>query len=378
MKIAHIVCSFPPYRGGMGNSVYSYAKVLAERGHDITVITPDYGGEEEIKKEGFGLMRLKPFFKYGNAALLPQILFRLDPYEVVHLHYPFYGTAEFVILKKIFSKKKIKLIVHYHMDTIAGGVKGFIFKISRLFFLPLAVKYADRVICTSVDYIENSDVAELYEIYHDKFSAVPLGVDAEKFGKVRMPADGAGGNGGKKTILFVGGLDKAHYFKGLDILMLAFAKVIDNNKYNLSIVGNGDLLPQYEKTVDKLGLNGSVDFLTGVSDHDLPDYYQKADVVVLPSINKSEAFGLVLLEAMAAGKPVIASNIPGVRSVFKDGYEGLLARSGDADDLAAKLELILENGALAEKMGEAGEKTVRERYTWGKACDELELIYNSL
>lgn len=381
MRIAHIVCTFPPYKGGMGNSAYQLCNSLAERGHEVVVITPDYesgNDKQAFVKEKFKTLRLRPFFQYGNAAFIPQIFFALNNFKIIHLHYPFFGAACFVLLKKIIAGKKIKLVVHYHMDPLSGGLKGIAFKFSQLFILPLIIRYADAAVCSSFDYLENSDAAGLFKKYRQKFSAVPFGVDLKKFKEddEAKKEDDLGGGG--KYVLFVGGLDRAHYFKGLDVLFQALAKILANNKYYLAVVGSGDLQEYYKELAEKLGISSVVKFFDKVSDKDLPAFYYQADVVVLPSINKGEAFGLVLLEAMASGKPVIASNIPGVRSVFHDGVEGLLVEPGDIDDLAEKLKIILADRKLAEKMGEAGKKIVEEKYTWEKAAEMLEKIYNSL
>jgi glycosyltransferase involved in cell wall biosynthesis len=99
-------------------------------------------------------------------------------------------------------------------------------------------------------------------------------------------------------------------------------------------------------------------------------------VVVLPSINQGEAFGLVLLEAMACSKPVIASNLPGVRSVFKNGNQGLLVKPGDVKDLVKKIKVILTDDQLAKRMGRAGRSLVINKYTWDKVGRRLDIIYH--
>lgn len=381
MRIAHVICTFPPYRGGMGNSAYQLGASLAGRGYDVTVITPDYGieaGGQASVKEKFKTLRLRPFFQYGNAAFIPRIFFALNNFEIIHLHYPFFGAACLVLLKKIIAGKKIKLVVQYHMDPLAAGFKGIVFKFSQLFILPLIIRYADAAVCSSFDYLENSDAAGLFKKYRQKFSVVPFGVDLKKFEKNNGTEKKDDLRSEEKHILFVGGLDRAHYFKGLDILFQSLAKILANNKYYLAVVGSGDLQEYYKELAEKLGISSAVKFFDKVEDGDLPVFYHQADVVVLPSINKGEAFGLVLLEAMASGKPVIASNIPGVRSVFHDGIEGLLVASGDIGDLAEKLKIILADNELAEKMGEAGKKLVKEKYTWEKAAESLEDIYKKL
>lgn len=366
MKIAHIVCTFPPYRGGMGNSAHAFADTLAQRGHKVTVFTTGRKREKDAD-ELFKVDRLISSFKYGNAAILPQIIWKTNGFDVIHLHYPFYGTAIFILLKKIFSRR-MKLIVHYHMDTVAGGIKGLIFKLSAKLVLPGLVKRAHAVTCGSLDYIENSNIRNLYEKYKDKFVETKFGVDLEIF----KPDNKGRAN---KKILFVGGLDKAHYFKGVDILLRAFKEVFRDFGCELTIVGDGDMRACYMHIAQELRVFDYCYFASGIPRADLPKFYNECYALVLPSVNKSEAFGLVLLEALASGKPVIASNLPGVRSVFENGKQGLLIEPNNYQDLAEKLKTLLGDAELAQKMGEEGRKLAEQEYSWDKVGERLEEAY---
>ncbi|MBU4257043.1 glycosyltransferase, partial [Patescibacteria group bacterium] len=181
----------------------------------------------------------------------------------------------------------------------------------------------------------------------------------------------------EKIILFVGGLDKAHYFKGVEILIKAFSELADGN-CRLLIIGRGELREKYEKQAEELGV-GRIEFISDVvSDSELAGYYQKADVFVMPSINKGEAFGMVLLEAMACAVPVIASNLPGVRNVFQNGVQGLLIEPGDADDLKNKMELMLSDNGKRREMGRAGRKLAEEKYSREKAGERMEEVYKHI
>lgn len=400
MKIAHLVCAFPPLRGGMGNGAYQFAQILSKIGYQVTVFTPLYGYAgvffkkrksnddsaseglcgvdnktttdftRDLKDKRFNIVMLKPFLKYGHAAFLPQLFWRLRSFDIVHLHYPFYGAAEIVLLKKIFSGKKMKLIVHYHMDTVGDGLKGFIFKFHRLIVLPLLIRLADIITCASIDYIKHSNLSGYFEKYGGKFRQTLFGVDLNQF----QPREDIFKQK-EKTILFVGGLDRAHYFKGLDNLLKAVSKLKINN-WNLAIVGDGDLRPRYENLCRLLNIDKKVKFVGSVGPEKLVEYYNNCYVLVLPSVDKSEAFGLVLLEAMASGKPVIASNLPGVRSVFKNGVHGLTVKPGDVSDLVSKLKALLSYEKLAKDMGRAGRELVEKKYSWDKVGERLDLIYH--
>lgn len=380
MKIAQIVCTFPPYQGGIGNSVYNISESLADLGHEVTVFTPDYNykNEDEFHQhEGkFKIERLKPLFKYGNAAFIPQLVWKLKGFDIVHLHYPFYGAIKPILLSWLLSGGKMKLILQYIMDSRAKGVKGAIFNLYSLLALPLLARASKLITCASFDYIKHSDLKKYYQAKPDKFRQILFGVNLEQFVTYH---DNKNKQRENKIILFVGGLDKAHYFKGLENLFKALAIIIKSQKLSstiLKVVGRGDLLPYYKDRVRNLGLGENVKFYEKVGNSKLVDFYNYSDCLVLPSINKAEAFGLVLLEAMACSTPVVASDLPGVRGVFKNGREGLIARPGDINDLANKIKAILSDKKMAESMGLAGRQLVESKYTWAKVAKRLDSIYH--
>jgi glycosyltransferase involved in cell wall biosynthesis len=197
-----------------------------------------------------------------------------------------------------------------------------------------------------------------------KIVEIPFSVDTARFKPADTSQSRGGDCDGAFKILFVGGLDKAHYFKGINVLLDALS-LLDKDKENwqMEVVGGGDCQTQYENRARELGLSDKVIFSGMATDEELPKKYQAADCFVLPSINKGEAFGIVLLEAMATGLPMIASDLPGVRKVFTGGQEGLLARPGDAEDLKEKIKYLMENSARRAEMGERARKLAEEKYS---------------
>jgi len=175
----------------------------------------------------------------------------------------------------------------------------------------------------------------------------------------------------EKIILFVGGLDKAHYFKGVEFLIRSVKHISSSRAFKVVIAGRGELQKQYRELSEQIGVKNRVMFTGGVSDDYLVKLYQMSYVTVLPSIDQSEAFGIVLVESMASGAPVIASNLPGVRSVFEDGISGLVSRVGDEKDLAEKISFLLNNSEKHKQMSDEGIKLVKEKYDWNKIGDKL-------
>jgi len=377
MKLAYLVCSFPPYHGGMGNSALQLALAVAQHQHQVSVFTPDYGNDrlqdsnQPPSFEGIEVFRLKPWLNYGNAAWLPQLTKRLLKYDIIHLHYPFYGAVLAVLLVKLF-KPKVKLIIHYHMDTKAPGFKGLIFKVYRYGFFPLIFQVADFVTCASLDYIKHSDIATYANRHIRKFAQIPFGVDLNRFQRGAAPST-------NHQLLFVGGLDEAHYFKGVEVLIDALALVNTKERdWNLKIVGRGNLKDSYESYARSLGLETQISFIDDADNESLAQLYQNSRCLILPSINRNEAFGLVLLEAMATGRPVIASNLPGVRNVFRNGQDGYLVKPGQARDLADKILKILQHDELCDRLGNSAYHYATTYYSWTNAGQKLDELYHRI
>jgi len=391
MRIAHLVTVFPPYKSGIGNACYQQVIGLTKLGHEVTVFTPDYGrGKFEIlnpkfetnpndQNPKFKTIYLKPILKYGNAALVPGVTKELNNFDVIHLHYPFIGATEALL----FSKIKKPLVIQYHMDLGVPKVLSFLIKPYNLLVAKNIFKKADKILVSSYDYVESfGPMSNFFKKNKEKFIEIPYGVDTEFFKPGEKNRDLLKKYNlleSDKIILFVGGLDQAHYFKGVSLLLEAvgnFKFQIPN--FKLIIVGKGNLETKYEKMAENLGIKEKVIFTGEVSDNDLPDYYNLADIFVLPSINRSESFGIVLLEAMACGKPCIASNLPGVRTVVDDGETGFLVEPKNVDDLVKKIKSLLESENLLKKMGEAGRKKVEEKYNQNKIIKKIEEGYELL
>ncbi len=351
MKIAHLVCAYPPYPGGIGQSAARFAALLSKH-HDITTFTLKPQGSPLNTDEG--IIYLNPKIRAGHGGLTFSLWRHLKNYEAIFLHYPFFGADLIVWLFLKFHPQK-KLFIHYHMDTTELSS---LFKIiawpSRLIKKSLFQR-AEKVSAASLDYLSHSQIGPFVSLWPEKFLAIPFGLDTDLY-RPKLPAETPGLKAktkkivdfvthnfikrGRVNLLFVGGLDSAHYFKGVDILLQALAQLRFKH-WRLTIVGDGDLRKSYEAQAQALGLEKNINFVGRLSETDLIRTYQNSDLFILPSINSHEAFGLVLTEAMACGVPVIASNLPGVRTVFRNEVDGLLSTPRDIDDLAEKIALLV-------------------------------------
>ena len=376
MKIAQIVSTFPPYHGGIGNVAYCLSDHLSRLKYEVTVFTPMKKWSDFDYKSFFKIHHLVPQVFYGNAAVVFQLLYRCFNYDIIHFHYPFLGACLPIYFLKKIRGKKVKLIFHYHMDLVGQGWRKFIFQIYNIFFLRCLVSIADQVIYTSVDYLKSSIIMPYFEKSPQKFVEIPNGVDIEYFSPQpksprlvkRYSLEG------KKVVLFVGGLDSSHYFKGINILLKA-VQLIGRSDFKLIIVGDGDLRPVYQDLAEDFGLSDQVIFTGYIVDEELVKYYNLCDVFVLPSIDKSEAFGMVLLEAMSCAKPVIASDLPGVRQVVDKKVNGRLFKPKDIENLAEQLKKLLDNEAEGKSYGLAGRKKVEANYSWDIVVQQVIKLY---
>jgi glycosyltransferase involved in cell wall biosynthesis len=363
MKIAQVTAVFPPYRSGIGQVAYQYAKGLNASNEKVEVFTVDFGLKQNF---AFNCHYLQAWPRWGKAGFCPQLLWQLDKFDVVQLHYPAFGLAEITCLWRFLNKNK-KLFLFYHHDLVGQGKLGKFFWLYQKLVLPIILRLADVILVSSFDYIEHSLIKKYYQQNKEKFVALPFGAD-----EIFIPSAEKIIN--KKNILFVGGLDKNHYFKGVDNLILACSRLTAKD-WRLFIVGSGELAENYKNLARELKIQDNIVFTGTQTDDELVKLFQQAYVFCLPSIDKTEAFGIVLLEAMACGTPVIASNLPGVRSVVTDNQTGFLVKPNDVTDLTEKLELILLAEDKQKNLSQNAQNNVRDFYRWPKIIKNLRDIY---
>jgi glycosyltransferase involved in cell wall biosynthesis len=312
--------------------------------------------------------RIPAVLSIGNAGVMPSLYSRLKGFDLVHLHYPFFGGAEPVIVRKALRHDQ-GLVMTYHMDANASGLRGAIFEAHKQVLFPWIVNRCDRILVSSKDYYASSALAQISSV-SDRVEIHPFGVDQKTF------FSGNGSVSNVPVLLFVGGLDRAHYFKGLPVLFEALKDL--SQPFRLVIVGSGDMKETYASLVQMRHLEDRVTFVGSVSEKELPEYYRTADLHVFPSTRRAEAFGLVALEAAASGIPTIASGLPGVRSVVLDGETGLLVPPEDVQALKQAIELLLTRTDLREQLGRSARKHAEAHFAWEPLITNLEQTYKSV
>lgn len=374
LRIAQITATFPPYHGGTGNVCYYNSRELGKLGHQVHVFTRTLKGlPAQEKGEGFMVHRLRPLIRIGNAPVLPGLLKELRGFDIIHLHYPFFG-GELSALSAVLHG--VPLVITYHQDVLLTGVLGVVENILSHTTGRMTLRSAAKLLFTSTDYATYSNARPLLKGREAIIGELPNGVDITIFtpGVPRLDLLARYKLEPQNRIaLLVAALDRPHYFKGVNVFLDAMELLPPS--YKGLIVGEGELRQEYEKHAEELGIKSRITFVGRVSQEELPDYYRLAHITILPSTTRGEAFGMVLLESLACGIPVIATDMPGVRTVVEPGRDGLLVTPGDLIQLSQAIEQLLESDALRQTMGIQGRARVEEHYNWLSLISRLEKIY---
>lgn len=377
LRIAHLTATFPPYPGGAGNTAFRFAKGQADRGHRVEVFTAAAEGEAP-DPGGAVVHRIDPVMAIGNAPLIPAVA-AIEGFDVVHIHYPFIFGSELTLLGRLTRRRRRQaLLVHYKNRLIAKGARQVPFEAYEHTVAPLLARAADRICVLSPDHA--ASVSYLRRIArHDpsKLVEMPNGVDATLFAP---GTDEAGVRAGEDipanavVAAFVATLDRAHHFKRLDVALEAIAR-LDHDRVHLLVAGGGELLDDFRAQAARLGVAERVHFLGAVPHSRLPAVLRAADLLLLTT-EPPESFGIVLIEAMAAGLPTVATEYPGVRAVVDEGETGLLVPPGDSAAVAEAVRRLVEAGPSGRAaMGAAGRERAERLWSWPRLLDRMDAAY---
>jgi glycosyltransferase involved in cell wall biosynthesis len=358
MKIAILVEFFLPRRGGTELASYNIAKNLALKGHDVHIITSrDEGLPKSSFQDGFHIHRVYwgriKFF--STIFFLIGIFFRLKSIQpnIVHVQ-----QISLICLPAFFSKKILKKpYIIYGRGSDIYYISFFWRKISK-FLLKDAVK----VIALTADMKR-----ELQKIYYGEILVIPNGIELDSYKNLQKQNFRVNN---KKIIIFVGTLRPV---KGL-IYLIEAMKIIHAEMENtiLMIIGDGEERKSLEDMVMKLQLENVVIFIGEIPNKDIPTYLVQGDVFVLPSL--SEGFPNVLLEAMAAGLPIVSTNIKGLSDIIRNEKNGYLVEPKNPQQLAEKILMVFNNSTQSKKFSNNNIEKVK-KYSWKNVVKCLEDIY---
>lgn len=356
MKIALVSPYDFEHPGGVVNHIQSLADEFARMGHTVKIIAPVSKHKSSENHQFIPIGRPRPVPSSGSVSrislslhLAPRIkdVLRQEKFDVIHLHEPFVPMLCSAMLR--FSDG-INIGTFHAFASRPGYFLGW----------PVTTYLLHRRNRKLKGRIAVSVPAQRYASKHvaGDFTIIPNGVDLRRFHPDVEPMQRFKDE--KLNILFVGRIEPR---KGLIYLIQAFRKIKDKHpNTRLLVVGPGLWFRRkYELQVKLAGIKDVV-FTGRVSFRDLPRYYATADIFCAPATGR-ESFGLVLLEAMAHGKPIIASRIEGYASVLTHKREGLMVPPKDPVSLAYALEKCINNEPLRRQLGEEGLITVRQ-YDW--------------
>jgi glycosyltransferase involved in cell wall biosynthesis len=299
----------------------------------------------------------------------------LRSFDLIHLHYPFFFGAEMVwAAARLFG---VPYVATYHNALIGDGRRAVLFRIWEQSLGQLVLGGSRRLVAVSLDHAMSQPWLAAQP--PDMLVEIPNGVDTTTF---HPGADDAairarfGIDPATPVLLFVAALDRAHHFKGLSRLLAAVEPLRDQGIAVL-VAGDGDQRGRYEAEVDQRGLREVVHFAGAVAHRDLPPYFAAAGVLALPT-GPPESFGMVLIESLACGTPVIASDIPGVRAVVRQTGGGILVPLGDVDALTGAITRLLSDHAMRRQLGATGRAVVVSDYDWRTIGPRLEALYREV
>ena len=400
LRVLVVTSSFPRFPGDpSGVFILNLCKELQKLGIELDVLAPHDDGckRHEIWDE-IHVSRFPYFYplRFQRLCYDAGILKNIRQSLMAPMQLPFFILAELLYAFRIAQKRQVDL-VHAHW-SIPQGLTGLF--LTRLIGIPCVVSlhgsdvYGLRTpllrslngrailgsnVCTA-NSLATAKMARRIS-GRDDIRIIPMGVDVEFFREtagreaLRRSLERKG-----KTILYAGRLME---WKGVDYLIRALPEVLEKHpEAKLLIVGSGPRKSALISLSEKLNIREKVVFLEAVSQEELARYYSMADMFVLPSIvndeGETEGLGLVLLEAIASGVPVIGTGVGGIPDIIKDGETGLLALQKNPHDLAEKILKLLADATLRQRVTENGFDFVKQEFSWGVVAGKFKRIYEDV
>jgi len=366
IRVLHVYKDYFPVLGGIENHIRFLCAELAKDGNfQVRVLVTNQNLKTVIEKyDNLEIIKVGRQAKFASTPISFGFLSwaaRLKT-DILHLHFPFpLGEVPY-----LFLKPHKKMVITYHSDIIRQKALGLLYKP----LLGRILRSADAIIAASPAYARSS---KYLVQYCSKCRIIPYFAETQHFQsrdqtKIKQIKD----KYGSPLVLFVGHF---RYYKGLEYLICAAEKV--DSKF--LFIGDGYLEKKLKQLVRAKQLEDKIRFASGVSDADLPSYYHASDVFVLPSIQRSEAFGIVLLEAMSCGIPVISTELKtGTSWVNLDNQTGLVVPPRNPVALSDAINYLLAHKDKCLEFGKAGMERVKNQFSKEIAVKEIKNLYYQL
>lgn len=406
MKILVLTTTFPRWKQDSTPSfIYEMSKRLQDVGFEIVVLAPSHHGAKRFEiMDGMKVYRFPYFFpaKHQKLAYEGGILPSLKKSNLSKIQVPFFFLSELCYALRLVKKENIDVIQSHWL--IPGGLIGAVCKkvygkkhistelaagLAALEILPLKkvilnfiIKNSDKLTVLSSYIQEKLLCLAGSKVLKDKIVIIPLGIDMIKYkpDNNKLLLRKKYNVKSKNVILFIGRIVEK---KGVQYLIKAMPDILhEYPDTDLIICGDGPLKTEFENLSKKMGLENYIRFVGYVSDENIKiEYLSLSDILVVPSIltrNKdTEGLGVVILEGLATGTAVIASDVGGIPDIIKDGENGFLVKPENSDDISQKVIKIFSDDELKRKFKENGLRTIQEKFSWSIVINSLRDIYNS-
>ena len=367
MRVTHLGKFYPPVAGGMERILQALCEGERALGSDSGALVVSTDASTVVEAvNGVPVTRAGSILRVGSVWLSPGLVLflRNDVSDVLVLHEP----NPMALLAYAIARPSHRLVVWYHSEVIRPRWRYMAFYHP---FVSFALRRASRVVVSSPALAEH---AAALAPYRERTVVVPFGLtDPGRQPPQPHPStDAVRLRWSGPIVLFVGRLVP---YKGVEVLLRAMAQV----RAAAVIVGDGPLRAELERQAAAAGLSDRVFFLGALPEDALDQWYQTCDVLALPSTTRAEAFGLVQLEAMARGKPVVSTRVAsGVPWVNEDGVTGFTVPPGDADALGTALARVLESDSLRATLGQAARRRFLEHFTLHRMVQRTTTLYDEV
>jgi glycosyltransferase involved in cell wall biosynthesis len=347
-SVMHVGKFYRPHFGGIETHVEALCQELGKMMHVRVLVANDSRRREDCVIDGVQVSRAAQRMSIAGAPVCPAMAWRIrrDRPDIVHLHLPNPAAALAVLL----SGFRGRLVVTWHSDVIRQHWLSKIYSpIQRVL-----LNRCSAIVASSPNYIESSEELSRFK---NRCHVIPYGIDSSKFEDSDLAAvRSIREKFGPKIVLMVGRLV---YYKGVEYAVRAMNMIGGH----LLIIGDGPLKEPLQRQARDLGVADRISFLGKVHGSITP-YYQASDVFLLPSIARSEAFGIVQLEAMACGKPVVNTYLAtGVPFVSVHGETGITVPPGSPEAIASAVNRLLDDSELRTAYGHAAKRRVQDEFS---------------
>ncbi|KPL82770.1 glycosyl transferase family 1 [Thermanaerothrix daxensis] len=382
MRILTVLTYYRPHTSGLTIYAERLAKALARRGHQVTVLTSQYERSlpREEQVDGVRIVRAPVMWRVSKGVIMPTFGFLATrlvlSHDVVHLHLPQFDAAGIALRGRLLRKPTV---ITYHCDLrMPPGLVAWLANQAVLVMNELAALFTHRIVTYTQDYADHS--AYLRRYMH-KLHVIPPPVELpvvtlqsiQEFGKRFNPE-------GRRPV--IGMAARFATEKGVEVLLDALPRILEvypqaqvhfAGPYQ-NIVGEEQYFRRLAPRIEALQAQGHWRFLGVLNPEDMARFYPNIDVLVLPSLNSTEAFGLVQIEAMMNDVPCVASDLPGVRQPVLRHHMGHIAPVGDSHALA---EAILEVLANREQF-KVDRETIRQQYHPDAIAAHFETLFQTM